>query len=533
MSVFMNKWSFLFFVITVSVISAVPKTLNYQGKLLDSEGIGVNDTLDFTFRLYSFESGGESLWESVIPNVAINKGLFSVELTSFPESLDFSDQYYLEIETESEILYPREKLTSSPYSIRSATVDKALQSVHTSEDSTKRTGKMVFRPGEGAALSDFGDSIVISIGGTALGIVAEKPLIGDGTTSNRFMIDYDDITIGMDTSSEKLIVKDGGISTLQLTDGTVLREDLSSTLLDDLDDAVTLDGYSSSDFAPSVNSGSYIQNQNDSVQSGVFSIDGDGYIGGNMGIGTNSPSQKLHISSTGSDAIYFEGNTSGSSPSVATALILESNSDFRGRGMFLFHRDTADQLDSNAWYIGAPYTGGGFQIGNSNVHLFNSPNSAAYKANARLYIKENGYVGIGTNNPSTQLEVSGGEFKLNGGVYKHQTMTVEMGTTKTLSVDIGGVQGFYQVMVGGYAGSGHGSCLISWMDGGHPGGTTYHQVQQIAKLTQGNPVLGDLTKTSSGAQMSIQNTSSTRDLTLFITTISYNSSGVSAVVTLE
>ena len=105
-------------VLVFFLLAGVPKTLNYQGKLLDSDGVGLNDTLALTFRLYANESGGSYLWEKTITSVEISKGLFSVELSDFPDTVDFSAQYWLEIQVGSEILGPREKLAAAPYSIR-------------------------------------------------------------------------------------------------------------------------------------------------------------------------------------------------------------------------------------------------------------------------------------------------------------------------------------------------------------------------------------------------------------------------------
>ena len=105
------------------LLAVVPRILNYQGKLLDSEGIGVNDTLDMTFRLYTDESGGTAIWSETIPDVVISKGLFSVELSGFPDTVDFSEQYWLEIEVAGEVMSPREHLTSAPYAFRTAIAD--------------------------------------------------------------------------------------------------------------------------------------------------------------------------------------------------------------------------------------------------------------------------------------------------------------------------------------------------------------------------------------------------------------------------
>ena len=183
------RFCFLLLIITLSLISAVPRTLNYQGKLLDSDGVGLNSTIDIRFRLYTSLEGGTSLWESTIPDVPISKGLFSVELSDFPDTVKFNNQYYLEIQVGSEVLSPREKLTSAPYSIRSEYTTNAIQSLYTSEDTTERTGRMMFRPGEGSTISDRGDSIVIILSredADAIPTLAE--VLTSGTSANTMRI---------------------------------------------------------------------------------------------------------------------------------------------------------------------------------------------------------------------------------------------------------------------------------------------------------------------------------------------------------
>lgn len=116
-------FSFLFF-------SAVPRVINYQGKLVDSAGRGINDTVIARFALFSDEHSISPLWVEIDSNVVVEKGLFNVCLGSivpFPDSLDFGRQYWLEIQVNSEIIAPRKRLSSVPYAIRSAYADSALK----------------------------------------------------------------------------------------------------------------------------------------------------------------------------------------------------------------------------------------------------------------------------------------------------------------------------------------------------------------------------------------------------------------------
>jgi len=155
--------------ISLIFTGAIPRMLNYQGKLTDSTGTGINGTLPMTFKLYTTQTGGSPIW-SENQNVSVTNGLFSVLLGSsvpFPDSVDFSTPYWLEIVVNGEPMEPREQLTSAPYAIyadRANRVVNAIQSVFSDSNATRRTGNFVFRAGHGATLSDDGSNIYLTIG---------------------------------------------------------------------------------------------------------------------------------------------------------------------------------------------------------------------------------------------------------------------------------------------------------------------------------------------------------------------------------
>jgi hypothetical protein len=96
-----------------------PLTLNYQGVLTDAGDSAVPDGVyGLTFRLYDVDTGGSELWSETRP-VGVNKGIFNVVLgTDFPLELPFDRQYWLGISVEGEAeLIPRIPLASSAYSM--------------------------------------------------------------------------------------------------------------------------------------------------------------------------------------------------------------------------------------------------------------------------------------------------------------------------------------------------------------------------------------------------------------------------------
>ena len=262
-------------------ICTVPNYLNYQGKLLDSSGVGINDTLDVTFRLYGHETDGETLWEETIPSVIFEKGLFSVilgQVETFPDTVDFSSQYWLEIEINDEIIEPRERLSASPYAFRAISsnyTDNAIQNVSSTANILPRTGNMIFSADSGVTISDTGDSIIIHFAGVggegttapqslsqvlAVGNSAEgfnlnmnfnrifnlgEPtedddavrkqyvdnLDGEGLSfSSQFDVNVDNLTIYIDTDTLK--VKEGGITGTHIADSTITGIDIATRTID-------------------------------------------------------------------------------------------------------------------------------------------------------------------------------------------------------------------------------------------------------------------------------------------------------------
>ena len=127
---------------------------------------------------------------------------------------------------------------------------------------------------------------------------------------------------------------------------------------------------------------------------------------GNIGIGTDSPSQKLEVSTSNYNVSKFVGNTDDGTGYVGAVVEIESNNDSRGRGVYLTHRLSTDTTDSE-WYAGVPYTGDGYSIGNAAYGTsINSDTGPAHKDQSKLFILENGDVGIGTTAPTSLLEIS-------------------------------------------------------------------------------------------------------------------------------
>ncbi len=135
----------LLLVLAIAVFAQTPTTLLYQGKLTNTDGLGINSTEAITFRLYDSAIGGTPLWSETHAAVDIEKGLFNVELGSVsPILLSFDVGYWLEIEIDGDILSPRQKMTSEAYAFRAKYADElsggiGLDAVLTTSNSTGGT----------------------------------------------------------------------------------------------------------------------------------------------------------------------------------------------------------------------------------------------------------------------------------------------------------------------------------------------------------------------------------------------------------
>ena len=120
----MNRYSFImdvFLAIFANIaFGQVPQEINYQGVLKDASGNPVADgTYSITFRLFDAESGGNEQWSKNYPDVAAENGVFNVVLDDL--SASFDETYWLEVEYDGNV-FPRQKLTSVPYSLNSEKV---------------------------------------------------------------------------------------------------------------------------------------------------------------------------------------------------------------------------------------------------------------------------------------------------------------------------------------------------------------------------------------------------------------------------
>mgnify|MGYP001579040705 CR=1 FL=1 len=107
------------------VYAAVPRLLNYQGRLTDQAGKPLEGAYAITFRLYDAEAAGNLLWEETHQGAVIQKGVFNVLLGSVTNlNLAFDLAYFLEIKVGTEVMSPRQRITSAGYAVRAEEAEK-------------------------------------------------------------------------------------------------------------------------------------------------------------------------------------------------------------------------------------------------------------------------------------------------------------------------------------------------------------------------------------------------------------------------
>jgi hypothetical protein len=140
---------------------------------------------------------------------------------------------------------------------------------------------------------------------------------------------------------------------------------------------------------------------------------------GNIGIGTNSPSEILHLASS-----FPILRIDGSGNQGANILLTSSSNSFAFRPMGIFGFDQTSQTE---WFFGRPYGPGSNQSDRfviqrnltSSHNYFSSairdPSGNPTTTLRFFVIRNNGFVGINTDSPDEQLSVNGNASKQGGG----------------------------------------------------------------------------------------------------------------------
>lgn len=343
-----------------SASQAAPNRVNFQGELTDSGGSSLAGTFPMTFRVFDVPSGGTPLWEED-QMVTVTNGIYNVLLGSgatnpaygvFDPALFSGDNRWLEVVVTgaggSEILTPRQRITSTAYSLQSVNADTVDDKHATDLDQSAHIGR-VDNPHQVTA-AQAGAATPADLGAHA----------ADSSAHHTKTSIFSELTgqIG-DSQIPSTITRDTELSWSNLSG-------IPAGFADGVDNGIT------GEVDPQVGSNltGYVPKWNGSSLSS-----GSIYDNGNIGVGTTSPTQKLTLGSGASEVFNY----------------LEINSSTYG-GVLFHGGGRGGQLIYN-------HSGNYMNFGTSP-----GDGSGPWE---RLRIDKDGNVGVGTTVPGTRLSLGG------------------------------------------------------------------------------------------------------------------------------
>jgi hypothetical protein len=119
--------------VSFAALAAGPDLINFQGQLIDADtGLPVTGTtVPMTFRIFDTDTEGIPLWEESqtvdvqngIYNVLLGSGILNPGYGDFNPSLFSGENRWLEVLVDSEILAPRQRISSTAYAMNAETLD--------------------------------------------------------------------------------------------------------------------------------------------------------------------------------------------------------------------------------------------------------------------------------------------------------------------------------------------------------------------------------------------------------------------------
>ncbi len=226
-----------FIVPEVSAATGVNKQINFQGKVVNTDGTNVtNGDYDFVFNIYSVDSGGTAIWTETRTGgnqVTVTDGIFQVNLgsvTALPGSVDFNtDNIYLGIEFNSDgEMSPRVRFTAAPYAMNADRVH-GLTVTDTTGTLTIPNGETISFGGSftTTASNDLtlttsgATSVTLPTTGTLATLAGTEEFTNKtiGSTGLTFSGAVTDITTA---SGESLVIVAAGAGTVDIQDATTV-----------------------------------------------------------------------------------------------------------------------------------------------------------------------------------------------------------------------------------------------------------------------------------------------------------------------
>ena len=352
----------------------VPQTIDYQGRLADSDGNYLNSVVTVDFLIYDAEFDGTLLWNES-RNVSCANGIFHALLGSsvtFPTSLFDGADRWLELVVSSETLSPRTAIAAVPYSIKAETAYTVEVPINLSGN-VSYPNSVITSENSGSGYGVYGKHYITDnygyLGSPDYGVY------GYGNYSGGY---FEGDTYGVYGTASGF-----GVYGLHPTGnyGYIASSDYG------------VYGSSSGNFGYLGSTSYGVYGNSISNWAGYF--EGKMHISDMVGIGTTIPSRMLTVNSTGANPIQWQVNS----------LIL-------------------GQLGTNG-------------SGAGGLYLYdNEAISTVITANGNSYFN-GGNVGIGTDTPTSELTVAGTIESTSGGVKFPDGTTQTTAATGSTTYTIG------------------------------------------------------------------------------------------------
>ncbi len=198
-----------------TVYSQVPRYINYQGVLRNSQNEVINDTKNITLKIMEIGSNTTVYQQSY--NVNVKDGIVNLQLGPIPANILFDEEYNIAVFVEGNELLPRTKILSVPYALYSNTSENVVNAV---QSLNGINGKVNIAGLGGATVTKSKDTIYITAtGGSGAGVQS---------------IQNTDSTIKITNPSGPAVIigiADSAVSTAKIRNGSITLEKLSPNIV--------------------------------------------------------------------------------------------------------------------------------------------------------------------------------------------------------------------------------------------------------------------------------------------------------------